>query len=176
MYERTSRLVWILSRCQTFESSAFEGAPKQCVRNYTPVLPRFLRSSRRHLDPMCVVHEPGRGFRLQLLDRRSVRASGERVTATSGSAIEPETVFADLAGVSPSRLGQRSHRPVIDHENVGPTEFRQMEAETAVSACQSKIAEQRRRAGVQRRVAVEARLLRQHAGDEALAGRQSAPE
>ena len=78
-------------------------------------------------------------------------------------------ILADLPAVAALGFRQRSHGPVVDHQHVDAAEPNQQTAQTAVGARQRQIAEQRYGARVECRVAVTAGLLRQRAGNEALA-------
>src|ERR1700676_1746185 len=79
------------------------------------------------------------------------------------------TVFADLPEVASLRLAQRSHGPVIDHQQIDAAELGEQQTQTAIGARHPQISKQRRRPSVQCRVPVAARFLGQGAGDETLA-------
>src|SRR6266446_10134886 len=78
-------------------------------------------------------------------------------------------IFGDLPEVSALRFRHRSHRPVIDDQNIDAVEPLQKLPQTAVRPCQVQIPEQRRGSRVVNRVAIPAGFLCQRRCDITLA-------
>ena len=77
-------------------------------------------------------------------------------------------VFTDLPEVATFGLGQRSHSPVVDYQDIDAAESREQVAQAAIRARYRHIAEQRLGASIERQVTIAACLLRQSASDETL--------
>jgi hypothetical protein len=76
-------------------------------------------------------------------------------------------IFADLPEVAALGLGQWSHRPVVDDQDINAAKPRQQTAQTTICSRHRKIAEQRLGASVERRVTIAACLLRKSARHKA---------
>jgi hypothetical protein len=114
-----------------------------------------------HLDAMSVVNQAiedavGGGGIADLF----VPARDRQLGSEDGRA-RLIAILADLPEIAPFILGERSHGPVIDDQDIDAAESRQQIAQTAVGAGEREIAEQSGGAGVEHQMPVAAGFLGQ---------------
>src|SRR6267378_3574971 len=120
-----------------------------------------------HLDTVGIVNQPvedtvsGCGIADLFVPARHRQLRGEDGRA------DLIAVFADLPEVAAFGFGERSHGPVVDHQDIDTAQAYQQTAQTTVGACDGQVAKQRNRARVKGRVAIPACLLRQCTSNEA---------
>src|SRR5271170_3841596 len=130
----------------------------------TPVLAHRIAF---HLDSMSVVDQAvedtvrGGGIADLFVPARHRQLRGEDGRARLIA------IFADFPKVAAFGVGERSHGPVVDHQDIDTAQAYQQTAQTTVGACDGQVAKQSNRARVESRVTIPAGLLRQCASNEA---------
>ena len=121
-----------------------------------------------HLDALSVVDQPVENAIGQGLITDLLVPLGHREFAGQDHRSPLVAVLADFQEVPALGIGQRRHRPVVDHQRIQTGQPGEQRAQTAVGAGQRQVAKQLGGPRIEGRKPIPAGFLGQGAGQEAL--------